>query len=177
MADDYSLEIVNPQALKATADSIRQWTDPQLTHELAAAAKAGAKAMVRPLQAAAPVKSRGGASAVGKNGKLSGKGGYGKAGDMRRSIKAIYDGRGGKSGGVAYIVGPMGSRAFMRYWVTGGTKAHDIPVPARTPTGGKYKRILHNKGARANPFVDRVGNQYRAVMAKAMYDELVKAAK
>lgn len=82
---------------------------------------------------------------VKKSGGAQGRG-YGTPGDMRASVGAR---RIKSNPAIGYVVGPMGRRAFMRKWVTFGTKEHDIrPKGAGgfLRVGLGFTKLVHHPG-------------------------------
>jgi len=111
------------------------------------------------IRAEAPVKSRAGAGARGTFSVRKRGGGfveksYGTPGGLRASVKVR---RIRSNPAVGVVVGPMGKTAFMRHWITQGTKAHLI-----RPKGGGFlallggfAKLVQHPGSKANPFVSR----------------------
>ncbi len=131
----------------------------------------------------APVKGRAGAGAHGtftvrKRGGYIEKD-YGTPGGLKASVKVR---RIRSNPAIGVVVGPMGKTAFMRHWITQGTKAHLI-----RPRGsggflrvlGGFVRLVHHPGSKANAFVGRgiarANDQALDVAEQTIFDEAEKA--
>lgn len=159
---------IDESAVARTSELLKRFQQPNLDRVLQRATSVGARVLVAPIRRAAPVKRGGGK--VGK--------GYGEPGDLAKSVRVA---RVRRTAGVAAVVGPMGRRAFTRYWVIFGTKPHRINARAQAaranvsllraavdvaggrrhtlgfPAGGGmvFRASVQHPGARANPFVAR----------------------
>lgn len=173
------LEIDEAALVRAQQD-LEAFMEPQMTKVMRGTARAGAKVLVGPLQAATPIKDRAGAGTGGFYTSRSGiPRSYGNPGDMRNSIRLAWARGSASRGGIAYVVGPFGKRAFMRHWVTAGTKPHIIQGAVghklRLPFGARA--IVHHPGARANPYIARIGREQQGAVRAAMLAYIASQAK
>ena len=152
---------------EAAVKKLEVFQQPNFDHVLWSAALSAARIMRDSIKAQdVPIKTRG-----GKKGS-----GYGDPGDLRSSIKLTRVKQGRAGGGIAYAVGPMGRRAFMRYWVIRGTKPHDEPV--RSTGMSRFARgLIHHPGdSHPNPFVSRAIGPVLPAAREAMAKTISKAA-
>lgn len=160
-----ALEVSNPGAIAAARERLAAFQEPRMTRVMKGTAAAGARTFVAPLRAAAP---------RGRNVPKS------PARNLAGSIRVGFDRQGGRRGGIAYLAGPMGKKAFHRHWVTAGTRPHRIPKAGKG--GGPIKLAfgvfteVQHPGARANPFIARVGSQYASAAGAAMVRYVARQA-
>jgi hypothetical protein len=181
---------IDERAFLQAQEALRAFQQPNMDKVLRKAVTAGANAYRAPLRAATPVKRD---ALRGKQG-----GGYGAPGDLRDSIRQRRVRADGF--GISAVVGPMGKKAFTRHWVTKGTKPHQIAARAqarregvslrqaaaavmagkrhtlRLPDGN-FRTVVQHRGARANPYIARVGAANRQRSRDAMVRVIVRAAK
>ena len=152
-------------------ETLLAFQEPNIGRVMNNAVHAGARSLIDPLRAAAPVKkaSSGGISGTTKRGVV-----YGNPGDLRDSIASNSD-----SGRPGTRVGPMGPKAFARAWVIRGTKEHDITANKghglRLPWGVVDQ--VHVRGSKPNPFVARVAAAEGGIMLAGMAKSIARAAK
>jgi hypothetical protein len=109
---------------------------PNMKKTLQKATTSGARFLKPPTQAAAP---------------------RGRTGRLRRSISA----RQARRQRPAAVVTARPRIAFYRHMVIGGTKAHRIRFPdQRAAEVPKTQGNIRHPGAKANPFIERVGDRY-----------------
>lgn len=88
--------------------------------------------------------------------------------DLRGSVAVRV--RKDASGFVGYTVGPSGKMAWVRNFVIGGTKPHlevgKVGKAIGLPWGPRA--IVHHPGARANPYVQRVGEREESTVLAAV---------
>lgn len=149
---------VNIRGIPELDAALKRLDQPAADKLLQQAADAGAKALVPPIRAAAP---------QGPSGNR-----YTKPGALKRSIRA-YKAKRDKPGAYVRAASKV---AFYRHMVVKGTKAHDIKVNARTPTGGEYQRVVHHPGVkRVTPYID-IGTAQGEAAAQAAIDAVISAA-
>ncbi len=181
---------LDEQDFLRTVEQLQIFQQPNMDRVLRKAAAAGAAAYRAPLRAAAPVKKD---ATRGKQGP-----GYGEPGGLRDSIKQRKVRADGY--GVSAVVGPMGKKAFTRRWVTTGTKPHTIAArahgareqtsflqavanvakgrrPALHFADGGFRGSVEHPGARANPYIARVGAANRQRSRDAMVRAVLRFAK
>lgn len=141
---------VDDRAQKAL---MRHYDPKKLERVFTASARAGANAVSAVLERAAPV---GTSKRLGQFYRREGLG----HGTLKASVKARKIRKTGiQRRTIGYVVGPGGKnvssrRGFIRVWVAGGTRPHEI----RMPRGG----VIQHPGQRANPWVARAS---RAALA------------
>jgi len=142
----------------------------------------GAPILKRAIQSEAPVKSRASAGAHGsfsvrKRGGTFVQKDYGTPGGLKASVKFR---RIKSNSAIGVVVGPMGKQAFMRHWITQGTKAHLIrPKSAsilRLAFG--FARLVRHPGSKPNAFVTRAEgkamNQAVEIASDTIQEEAAK---
>lgn len=178
---------IDERAVDRIIKALKVWQQPNMDKVLRRATSAGAGIFRNPMREAAPVK-RGPGGAHGS--------GYGEPGDLRGSIKVERISRGG---GVASRVGPFGRRAFARFWVVKGTKAHVVYPRAqanrpgmslrtafvnvaegkhhalRMPDGG-YRASARLPASKPNPFIARIGHALLGDVRTRMIKVITRAA-
>lgn len=182
---------IDERAVAETTELLKRFQQPKLDRLLQRAASSGAGALRVPIRQAAPVKKD---PKAGKRGE-----GYGTPGDLAKSVKVA---RVRNVVGVASVVGPMGRKAFTRYWVIRGTRQHTIEARAQGSrqqvslraaisnvlagrrhvlafvAGGTriFRRQVHHPGARANNFVERAAQPHLPAVRERMVRTIVRAA-
>ena len=132
--------------LKELQDELDKLAKPVLKKTLQKGTTAGAKLLKPHVQAAAPRRT----------------------GKLRRSVSATQ----AKRERPASIVKV---RAWYRHFVIQGTKPHRIRFPDQKAAGvPRAKGNIQHSGAKANPFIDRVRNQYEDAAAKKAIETIRK---
>lgn len=122
---------------------LKAWEEPAVKRTLGAAASAYGRTVKPILKAATPVARPGNPYATGP-------------GSLQRATRFK---RMSARFGIGVVIGPMGRTAYYRRWVVGGTKPHDIAAKrgGRLRLGNRFATVVHHPGAKANPYVERVG--------------------
>ena len=179
---------LDPAALARANEALQRLQGPAMVKALKAAAGSGARVLVAPMKRAAPVNR--------------GHGGVGKPGDLRGSIRSGLTKKTKRGKAIVAFVGPVGKKATHRGMVIGGTKAHAITPrrysrrgsstseaarrmvhrassqsrPALLLPDGQFRYGVRHPGAKANPFVARVGAANRARVEAAMVRAILRHA-
>lgn len=133
---------------------LKAWEEPAVKRTLGAAASAYGRTVKPILRAATPVARPG-------NRYASGPGSLQRATRYKR-MSARF--------GIGVVIAPMGRTAYYRRWVVGGTKPHVIlpKTPGRRiRIAGGFATAVHHPGAKANPYVERVGAQTEEIGSRA----------
>lgn len=154
------LVVIDEAALKSAMADLRSYQGPEMAKRLRKATLAGANALKGPIREATPV--------------IKGpepKDGYPH--DLAGSVAV----RSLKEGGqwIGYRVGPGGKKGWFAAMVIGGTKPHIILGKKGKELGLPWgpRAIVHHPGAKANPYVERVGADQESRVLEAMARSIV----